>query len=66
MSETLTLQPFHYGKIGVVHCGVTREGTVSCGGDIARLEDGGQHRFDRGGILVRRNGSDYRFERAGD
>ena len=64
MSETLTLTPPHYDKIGVVHCGVIREGTVSCGGDIAQLEDGAEHTFERVGVRVKRSGSEYTFEKS--
>ena len=63
MSESLTLNPPHYDKLGIVHCGVIREGTVTCGGDIVQLEDGDEYRFDRNGILVKRTGSDYSFDK---
>jgi len=62
MSENLTLNPPRYEKLGVVHCGVIREGTVTCGGDIANLDDGAEHTFDRLRIKVKRSGSDYLFE----
>ena len=66
MSEALTLKPPHYGKLGVVHCGVVREGTVTCGGDIAELDDGAEHTFERNGIKVRRSGSEYAFAKVSD
>ena len=63
MSDTLTLKPPHYDKLGIVHCGVIREGTVTCGGDITMLEDGEAHTFERTGIMVKRTGSEYSFEK---
>jgi hypothetical protein len=66
MSETLTLNPPHYDKLGAVHCGVIRQGTVTCGGDIVQLDDGAEHTFQRTGIKVRRSGNDYAFEKIAD
>lgn len=66
MSEALTLNPPHYDKLDVVHCGVIRQGTVTCGGDIAQLDDGAEHTFERVGIRVKRSGSDYAFEKIED
>jgi hypothetical protein len=63
MAESLNLNPPRYDKLGVVHCGVIREGTVTCGGDIAQLEDGAEQTFDRVRIKVKRSGSDYAFEK---
>lgn len=65
MSEALTLNPPRYDKLGAVHCGVIREGTVGCGGDIVSLGDGSEHVFARGS-WVRRSGGDYAFERVSD
>lgn len=62
MSDPLVLNPRHYDKLGAVHCGVIREGTVTCAGDIAHLDDGGEHRFERTRIRVTRSGDDYSFE----
>ena len=66
MSDVLTLNPPHYDKLGAVHCGVIRQGTVTCGGDIAQLDDGAEHLFARNHIRVKRNGSDYAFEKTAD
>ena len=63
MSDKLTLSAPHYDKIGVVHCGVIRPGTVSCGGDIAVLDDGDEHIFERVRIRVRRTADEYSFEK---
>lgn len=63
MSDVLTLNPPKYDKLGVVHCGVIRAGTVTCGGDLVDLNDGEEHTFERNRIKVRRNGNDYVFEK---
>ena len=62
--NVLNLEPREYGKIGAVHCGVTREGMVSVGGRQAELEDGAEHVDDYAGIAVRRAGEQYTFTRA--
>ena len=41
--NTLNLEAREYGKIGAVHCGVTRDGMVSVGGRQAEVEDGAEH-----------------------
>lgn len=62
--NTLNLEAREYGKIGAVHCGVTREGMVSVGGRQAELEDGAEHVDDYAGIAVRRAGEQYTFTKA--
>jgi hypothetical protein len=62
--NTVTLSPPKYDKIGNVHCGVIREGFVSCAGDVASLEDGGEAKFERVGIVVNRQGNEYVFTKA--
>lgn len=60
----LNLEAREYGKLGVVHCGVTREGMVSVGGRQAELEDGAEHVDGYAGIAVRRAGERYTFTKA--
>ena len=62
--NTLNLEAREYGKLGIVHCGVTREGMVSVGGRQAELEDGAEHVDDYAGIAVRRAGEQYTFTKA--
>ena len=62
--NVLNLEAREYGKLGVVHCGVTRDGMVSVGGRQAELEDGGEHVDDYAGIAVRRAGERYTFTKA--
>ena len=67
MSEnSLTLTPKTYDKLGIVHCGVIREGFISCGGWPRKIEDGEELFFDKVSIKVRRSGSDYTFEKVSD
>ena len=63
-NDTLTLAPAHHDKLGIIHCGVTREGFIVVGGDPRDIEDGQEILFDRTGIRVRRQGSEYTFMRA--
>lgn len=64
MSEqTITLNPHTYGKLGVIHCGVTHEGFIAVAGDPRDIADGQEILFERVGVKARRNGSDYVFTR---
>ena len=38
--EAITLSPRNYGKVGIYHCDVTREGFVAVGGDPRDIVDG--------------------------
>jgi hypothetical protein len=64
-TATLTLAPTQHGKLGVVHCGVTREGFIAVGGDPRDIDDGQELLFERVGIRATRQGSEYTFTRAG-
>lgn len=61
--ETLTLKPHGYGKLGIIHCGVTHEGFVAVGGRPHDIADGEELIFDHVGVGVKakRNGSEYTF-----
>jgi len=65
MSDTdaLTLEPTKHGKIGIIHCGVTREGFIVVAGDPRDIGDGQEILFERTGIKARRQGSEYTFKR---
>jgi hypothetical protein len=63
-TETLTLAPTRHGKLGIIHCGVTREGFIAVGGDPRNIDDGQEILFERVGIRARRKGSEYTFTRA--
>ena len=62
-SDTLTLAPAKHDKLGVIHCGVTREGFIVVGGDPHNIEDGEEVLFERSSIKVLRQGSEYTFTR---
>ena len=62
-SETLTLVPAKHDKLGIIHCGVTREGFIVVGGDPRDIEDGQEILFERTGIKALRRGSEYTFTR---
>jgi hypothetical protein len=64
-SESITLTPAKHGKLGLLHCGVTREGFIAVAGDTANIADGEDVTFTRCNITVRRNGSEYVFTRNG-
>ena len=59
--KTLCLEAREYGTIGVVHCGVTRDGLVAIGGRQIELEDGEVKAAENIGITVRREGEQYTF-----
>lgn len=64
-NETLTLAPTKHDKLGLIHCGVTREGFIAVGGEPCDIKDGQEILFDRVGIKARRQGSEYTFTRVG-
>lgn len=62
-NDSLTLHPTQHDKIGIIHCGVTREGFVVVAGDTHDIGDDQELMFQRGHIKVTRHGSDYVFAR---
>ena len=62
-TETLTLEPTKHDKLGVVHCGVTREGFIAVGGVPRNIDDGEEILFERVGIKAKRSGSTYTFKK---
>jgi hypothetical protein len=64
MSEhSLTLKPATHDKLGIILCGVTREGFIAVGGEPRDIADGEEILFTRVGIKARRSGSAYTFTR---
>jgi len=61
MAESITLSPPEHDKIGVIHCGVTREGFVSVAGETCDIADGDTVRINRVKITVTRKGAEYTF-----
>ena len=62
-TETLTLAPAEHDKLGIIHCGVTREGFIAVGGEPRDIDDGEEILFERVAIKARRQGSEYTFTR---
>ena len=59
--NTLNLTPGKHDKLGVVHCGVTREGFIAVGGYPRNIDDGEEIVFDQLNIKASRQGSSYTF-----
>ena len=65
--ESLVLKPGLYGKLGSIHCGVTKPGRVVVSGDVSALAEGEGVLFHLYNIVVCRDDDDnYRFERLRD
>jgi len=62
--NSITLGPREHEKLGVYHCGVTREGFISVAGEPRNIDDGEEIVFDRSGITAKRSGSEYTFSKA--
>ena len=62
--ESLTLGPREHGKVGIYHCGVTREGFIAVGGEPRDIADGEEITFERSGITASRKGNEYTFIRS--
>ena len=61
--DTITLSPRHHGKVGIYHCGVTREGFIAVGGEPRNIADNEEITFERSRIKTSRTGSAYTFSR---
>lgn len=59
--ESLVLEPRKHGKLGIIHCGVTREGFIAVGGDPRDINDGEEITFNKVKIKAVRKGSEYTF-----
>jgi hypothetical protein len=62
-TESLTLGPAKHGKLGALHCGVTREGVVVVAGEQKQIADGQEVIMDRTRVPVSRKGEEYTFTR---
>ena len=61
--NSITLGPREHGKLGIAHCGVTREGFIAVAGEPRNIDDGEEIVFDRPRIKASRKGSEYTFTR---
>lgn len=62
--ESITLAPREHDKLGIFHCGVTREGLIAVADEPRNIDDGEEIIFERSGIKAARKGSEYIFSRA--
>ena len=60
---TLILGPRENGKLGISHCGVTREGFIAVVGEQRDITDGETITFDRVGITANRAAEVYTFSK---
>jgi hypothetical protein len=58
---TITLGPRETGKLGISHCGVTRDGFIAVVGEQRDITDGETITFDRVGITASRLANVYTF-----
>ena len=61
--DSITLGPREHDKLGISHCGVTREGFIAVAGEPKDIEDGEEIVFERSRIRVKRTGSEYTFSK---
>lgn len=61
--NSITLGPREHEKLGIYHCGVTRDGFIAVAGEPRNIEDGETISFERSGITAARKGSEYTFTR---
>ena len=59
--NTITLGPRETGKLGISHCGVTRDGFIVVVGEQRDITDGKTITFDRVGITASRLANVYTF-----
>ena len=59
--QSLTLTSATHDKLGIIHCGVTREGFIAVGGEPRDIADGEEILFKRVAIRARRSGGEYIF-----
>jgi hypothetical protein len=64
-NASITLTAPHHDKLGLLHCGVTREGFIAVAGDTASIADGEKVNFQRTQVTVNRKGDEYTFTRSG-
>jgi hypothetical protein len=64
MPQSITLAPRQHGKLGILHCGVTREGLVSVAGETQMINDGETVKIEKANVTVSRKGEEYTFTKA--
>ena len=61
VDNTITLTPAHNGKVGILHCDVTRDGFIAVVGEQRDIADGESITFDKVGITASRKDKVYTF-----
>ena len=61
--NTLILTPGKHDKLGILHCGVTREGFIAVAGDPRDIADGEEILFEKVHAKAKRQGSEYTFSK---
>lgn len=61
--NSIILGPREHGKVGIYHCGVTREGRIAVGGHPRFIDEGEDILFEQSGITANRKGEVYTFSR---
>ena len=59
--NTIALGPRENGKLGILHCDVTREGFIAVVGEQRDIADGESITFDKVGITASRKDDVYTF-----
>ena len=59
--NTITLLPRENGKLGVLHCDVTKDGFIEVVGEHRYIADGESITFDKVGITANRKTDNYTF-----
>lgn len=59
--NTLTLTHSKHDKLGILHCGVTREGFIVVAGDPRNIADGEEILFEKFNVKAKRQGDEYTF-----
>jgi hypothetical protein len=65
MAESITLHAPEHDKLGLIHCGVTREGFVAVAGETHDIADGETVKVNRVSVTVTRHGDEYTFTKEG-
>ena len=62
-TESITVAEGYYDKLDNIHCGVIKGFKVTCGPEMAVLDDGGNHQFEMTGINAKRKGGSVTFSK---
>jgi len=63
--NAITLAPKHHDKLGIIHCGVTRDGFIAVAGEPRDIADGEEIIFAKVNVKAKRKGDEYTFTKMG-